>query len=101
MKTITIKGFIHWKKPQWKGDTEFTFDSWDYSKINDFAHGRVMVKPHEFTTDIPDNFNPIPGLVSQLETEKRLLKAKFAKDLMNIEASISKLTCIAMDEVTA
>lgn len=100
MKTITIKGFIHWKKPQWAGDAEFTFNQHDYTKVDD-SWGYVMVQPHEFTVEIPADFNPIPGLVSQLEAEKRLLKAKFAKDLMCIEDSISKLTCISMDEVTA
>lgn len=54
----------------------------------------VFVQQVAVTFDAPDNFNPIPGRVAALENQKRQLKAVFAKSLMEIEDSISKLTCL-------
>ena len=56
----------------------------------------MTVGPVTIEFEVPDDFNPIPGQVANLQAKARELKAKFAKDMMEIEDSISKLTCIEM-----
>ena len=59
-------------------------------------YGYVTVCPHNIEIEIPDDFNPIPGQVANLQAKALQLKAEFAKNMMEIEDSISKLTCIEM-----
>ena len=92
---VTIKGFVHYKKEEhvdWGDYRIFPYQT-DYD-------GAVYIVPCSLEVEIPDDFNPIQHQVAALEKEKRELQAKFAKDLMNIEESISRLTCITMDELS-
>ena len=90
---VTINGFVHYKKEDWTecGNYRIFPYQTDYD-------GAVYIAPCSVEVEIPNDFNPIPAQVASLEKEKRELQAKFAKELMNIEESISRLTCITMDE---
>lgn len=90
---ITIKGFVHYKKDDWTGCGDYRI--FPYESNYD---GAVCIGPCSVEVEIQDDFNPIPHQVAALEKQSRELKAKFSKDLMEIESHISKLTCIAMDE---
>lgn len=92
MKKI-ITGFITYDTNKWcPEDHGFRFHA-----VPMHNYGYVTVAPHAMEIDIPDDFDPRPEQIKLLEQEKRELQAKFAKDLMNIEHSISKLTCLTMD----
>ena len=91
---ITIKGFVHYRKEEeWTGYGNYRI--FPYKSEYD---GAVYIAPCSVEVEIPDDFNPIPAQVAALEKEKRELQAKFAKELMDIDDRISKLTCITMDE---
>ena len=92
---IQIQGFINYKKDTYNPTNVHGMHFYPCD-MSDF--GYVAVMPCSFEVDIPDNFNPIPAQVAMLEKQKRELQAKFAVELMHIEDSISKLTCISMDE---
>lgn len=85
-------GFILYKKERWETQGKFMFKPWEHPES-----GYVTVCPHTIEFEVPDDFNPIPGQVAILEAKAKELKAKFAKDMMEIEDSISKLTCISME----
>jgi len=91
----TITGFINFRKESWDA-TNFHGMYFHGQEMTDC--GYVTVMPYSVEVDVPDDFNPIYGQVQALEKAKREIKAKFAMDLMRIEDSISKLTCISMDE---
>ena len=91
---VTESGFILYRKYEWEDKGHFLFAGCELDNY-------ITVRPHTIEYEIPDDFNPIPGQVAALEAEKQKLKADFAKRMMEIEDSISKLTCITMDEVTA
>lgn len=87
---VTIDGFINWCPSAYAGDPEFHFHPCD---MNGYS-GYVMVMPYSFEVEIPDDFDPRPAQIAKLKEDRRELQAKFALDLMNIEASISKLLAL-------
>lgn len=92
---VTIKGFIHYRKDDW-----CVFNDYQIYPYESSHSGAVCVCPVSVEVEIPDDFNPITAQVAALENEKRVIKAVFAKNLMALEDSISKLTCIT-NEVRA
>lgn len=95
-KTVTIKGFVAWRKSRFMGDPEFIFRAADMTGVDGFED-EVMVKRITIEAEIPADFDPVPKQVAALEAEKRKVKAAFAKRVMEIDAEISKLTCITME----
>ena len=93
MKKV-IKGFIHYRN-NYSSDRDgpYTFLSYDLTG-SEYANGRVMVQPHEFEIEVPDNFDPRPQQVQALEQEKQKARAEFAARITEIERQISELTCL-------
>lgn len=98
MSKITIKGFIVCEKSPYSDNLRFEFMM--YTPTPKIWPNRVVVAPHEFEAEIPDNFSPIPDLVANLVEQKRLKRVQLAEELANIDEQISKLTCIT-NEVAA
>ena len=94
---VQIEGFINYRKENYD-HKDFHGMHFHHHDMSEF--GYVTVMPFSFEVEVPDNFNPIPAQVAALEKQKRELKANFAMELMHIEDSISKLTCIT-NEVEA
>lgn len=85
---LTIKGFIYAQKEAWHTKPEFTF--FDFENCNNW----VKVMPHEFTVEIPDDFDIREGLVANLEREKQKVTADFHKRVTEINAEIQSLLAI-------
>lgn len=93
MKKV-IKGFIHFrKKYSMDQDEPFTFLSYDLTG-SEYADGRVMVQAHEFEVEVPDDFDPRPQQVAQLQAEQIKVRAEFAARITQLDYEISKLTCL-------
>lgn len=90
MKVIK-QGFILFHKYAWEEKGQFDFFQHEMAE-----HGYITVKPLTVEFDVPDDFDPRPGRVAHLQAKALEIKAKFAKDMMEIEDSISKETCIEM-----
>jgi len=91
MSKHTIKGFVHHCKETW--DEHATYEIFPFSMQGTLA-SRVLVGEQEFEVEIPDDFNPIPLQLAVLEEQKRRVRLKLAEQLADIDAQISKLTCI-------
>lgn len=92
---VEIKGFI-FAGPDIYGDISkpaFGFYDWDLSKSDSFKD-RVKVCEHTVVVDVPDNFDPRPGLIANLERERERAKAEFAKRVTEIDAQIQSLLAI-------
>lgn len=90
---VQISGWVHQEK---------RFD-WDFNKEVPVYNLRPYDKSYEgihaicaatVEVEIPDNYNHTAAEVAALKEKAKLCKANFAKDMMEIEDSISKLTCI-------
>lgn len=86
---VTIKGAIYAVKYDWSDTTFYMFKDYDPAS-NEY----VKVCDHEFTVDIPDDFDMRPGLVANLEKEKRELRAAFQARVTDIDAQIQSLLAI-------
>jgi hypothetical protein len=85
-----VKGFVHYSKEDWEDRATYEVYPFDMS-----AHGgRALIGEQQFEIDVPDDFNPIPQMVAALEEQKRVKRLKLAEDLANLDAQISRLTCI-------
>jgi hypothetical protein len=88
---ITLKGFIFAAQEIWQTEPEYSFATYERDL---YSKELVRVCPHEFTVEIPDNFDIRPGLVSALEREKQQLQAEFAKRITELNAQIQSLLAI-------
>ena len=91
MKT-TITGYIVATQYSWESKPSFTFQ-WYEPKQKD----TVIVCPHSFDFDVPDNFDIRPGMVTNLERERQKVRADFQARITEIEKEISKLTAIGCE----
>ncbi|CDY79427.1 hypothetical protein BGLT_02208 [Caballeronia glathei] len=89
MATITIKGAIFALQHRWERAPSYTFYSFDASDEH-----TVKVCDHEFTVEIPDDFDLRPGLVANLEREKEKLRAAFTARVTEINGQIQSLLAI-------
>ena len=55
---------------------------------------RVFIEEQQFTVDIPDDFDPIPGQVAALEEKKREALAEYQRTVAEINDRLSKLQAI-------
>lgn len=92
MAIHTIKGFIVCDRSRYS--RALSFDFMTYEPTSDVWPERTTVSPHEFDVEVPDDYNPVPQLVANLEEQKRLKRVKLAQELAAIDDQISKLTCI-------
>jgi len=54
----------------------------------------IAVCAHEITADIPDDFDPRPEQVKQLEAQRKELHEKFARAVMEIDRRINSLLAL-------
>jgi uncharacterized small protein (DUF1192 family) len=58
-----------------------------------------MVMPHELVVDVPDDFDPTPKQIAQLEAEKAKVRAEFNQRIAQLNEQIGKLQALTFDEV--
>jgi hypothetical protein len=53
-----------------------------------------VVREHSFEVDVDGDFDPRPAMVANLEEQKRLARAEFAKKVRDIDERINSLLAI-------
>ena len=91
MKT-TITGYIVATQYSWESKPSFTFQ-WYEPKQKD----TVVVCPHSFDFEVPDNFDIRIGMVANLERERQKLREELGMRITEIEKQISELTAIGCE----
>ena len=86
---VTIKGFITYKKDDWRDGDDYHFNKYDMSE-----HGYVTVMPHEIVVEVPDDFDPRPKQVAALIAEKQKARAEFLARVTEIDRQIQSLLAI-------
>ena len=90
---IELKGFVYCRTSG--GKAEFELFPWEcrtwHAKSID---GRVFVKEHLTTVEVPDDFDPRPQQVAALEAEKQKARAEFQARITEIDRQIQSLMAI-------
>ena len=77
------------------GKPEFELLPWDCRTWDaTSAAGRVFVKEHLTTVEVPDDFDPRPAQVAALEAEKQKARADFQARITEIDRQIQSLMAI-------
>lgn len=92
MSKHTITGFITFEKRPYMDKGQVGFHT--YRPSAEYFPHTAVVAEHSFEVEVPDDFNPVPDLVANLEEQKRLARLELAQKLARIDEQISKLTCI-------
>ena len=87
---VEIKGAID--ATQWKWEKKPS--SYDFYCFDASDEHTVKVMDHEFTVEIPDDFDTRPALVAQLEQEKQKLSAEYQARVTEINGQIQSLLAI-------
>jgi hypothetical protein len=91
----TIDGFITATPIRYgKGKGGFDVSFSTYKPSAEYSPDTVVVREHSFEVDVDDKFDPRPGLVANLEEQKRLARAEFAKKVKEIDEQIQSLLAI-------
>jgi hypothetical protein len=92
MAKHTVKGFITYEKLPHQRKPTISF--YNFKPNADYFQYVTVVAEHTIEVEVPDDFNPVPGMVAALEEKKRLLRLKLAEELMVLDEQISKLQAI-------
>ena len=91
-KTVAIEGAVYFDtdsiKYDWK--SPYKFFSGPASAFSTY----VPVVPHSFTVQIPEDFDPRPGMVAALQEKKEKARADFAALVTSIDRQINELLAI-------
>lgn len=90
----TIKGFVYYVKYDFS-DTPFLRWSED-ATMGQASPAWVLVGPHDFEIECPDDFDPVPKQVAALTAKKAEVRAELTKQITDLDAQINKLLCLEM-----
>lgn len=95
MKQITVTQYAFWTKCKYTGKEEFGLMSHDFRTWEEENRGgRVFVKEFQTTFDVPDDFNPVPQQIADLEAIKTKASAEFYARVTEIDRQIQSLLAI-------
>lgn len=87
---VQIKGFI-FAGTDFTGQLVYSFADYDRTQ---YDSDLVQVREYTLEADVPDEFDPRPGIVANLRREKQKLQAECAAKLTDLEAQIQSLLAI-------
>jgi hypothetical protein len=98
----TIKGWVYAEPDTFAEDTNaFHFGFMMYEPDPTIWKDRITVCEHSFDVDVPDNFDPRPGMVASLEAQKAKVRAELAARIKEIDDRIQSLLAIECSEVVS
>ena len=87
-----IKGYITSTQYGPKDKAEISFSR--YKPSAQYSQHTVVVREHSFEIEVPDDFDPRPGMIASLEEQKQIVRAKFAAEVLAIDQRIQSLLAI-------
>jgi len=93
MKVI-VNGYIIASQEAWMEEPEFQFREYDSSAYAGSGEVRAMVRPHTIEFEVPDDFDMRPGILANLEAEKKKITAAFQARITELDAQIQSLLAI-------
>jgi hypothetical protein len=92
MAKHAVKGYVTYEQTPYQKAPEIGFSM--YPPSPEYSPHKVVVSEMFVEVEVPDDFDPRPGMVKSLEQQKRELRAAFARKVKEIDQQISKLQAI-------
>jgi hypothetical protein len=93
---VEIQGGIYRRQPMYFDKPFYCFFAFEASDAE-----TVKVMDYTLEVEIPDNFDPRPGMLANLREQKRAVEAKCHAEVMVIENKIQNLLAIEHQPATA
>lgn len=94
-KQITVKQYVYWQKCKYAGHEKFGATEYDFRLLREeHRDGMVFVKEIQTTFEVPDDFNPVPQQIADLEAIKTKASAEFYARVTEIDRQIQSLLAI-------
>ena len=94
-KQITVKQYVYWQKCKYAGTETFGVLGYDFRILQEeHRDGMVFVKEIQTTFEVPDDFNPVPQQIADLEAIKTKASAEFYARVTEIDRQIQSLLAI-------
>jgi hypothetical protein len=92
-----MKGHIYWTQ-NYKGETVYKFEEYDRRSWAKEPNEKpyVWIREHTAEFEVPEEFDPRPAIVADLEAEKVRMRAEFAAKVVEIDKRISQLLALEM-----
>lgn len=91
----TIQGFVHIAFDYDIANDDFEKKWQPVIKRFKFEDAEcIFISEQQFTVEIPDDFDPVPGQIAGLEAQKREALAEYQRTIAEINDRLSKLQAI-------
>lgn len=98
---VTIKGYLYAEPDACARErTAVRFGFTMYEPDPAIWKDRVTVREHSFEVDVPDDFDPRPGMIASLQAQKVAARASLAAHIKELDDRIQSLLAIECSEVT-
>jgi hypothetical protein len=87
-----IKGYVYYVKYDFMDEAHLNFAT--SASMGDSSPDWVLVGPHEFWVEAPDDFNPIPQQLAAIEKAKQEAHAEYHAKVVELNDRASKLLCL-------
>lgn len=88
----TIHGYVTYTKHTYQMEAEISFTT--YRPSSEYSPDTVVVCEHSIEVDVPDDFDPRPGMINALREKERIARAAFQATITDIHRQISELEAI-------
>ena len=88
----TIKGYITYSKDPYATEPEISF--YTFNPNPEHWPDLVVVAEHSIEVEVPDNFDPRHGLITNLKEQEKKAMAEFQAKVTAIHKRISELQAI-------
>ena len=94
MTTHTIKGFLYHVQYDWQKANEFQVVFSDTKGMETADPDWTLIRAHEITVDVPDDFDPRPHKIAALREQQNKVRAEMLKKINDLQEQINKLSAI-------
>lgn len=91
---VTVKGILHWTRWSHDEEVEYIIAADDMSACSSSARQYANIKPVSVEVEMPDDFDPIPGIVKGMRDRKQNLLAEAQMEANKIDGEIQQLLSI-------
>lgn len=92
----TVKTYVVYIAPRYKGaQADIALYTFDPRKMASDTFSRdVVVSERDIEIEVPDDFDPRPDMIANLQAEEKKARADFAAKVASIKRQISELQAI-------
>ena len=94
MALHTINGFITYEQSRYTKTVGIGFSR--YKPSAEYAADVVVIRPHSFEVEVPDNFDPRPQQIDTLKAQQQKATAAYHAMVTDIQRQIAELQALEL-----